>query len=370
MIGSNNIESSHYQTGLYPEYLEKELKQKIEDPGMKIFGEVYKSKGAVILTRSQLEAMKKYLLVQIYRNPTNMSTYSPSWEGDILEINKQFNNDVEANLHVCDQIHEICTKSWSDLCKSENKEIRDNILKIKNTKTLFVKSDLLEFVINDMGSVCERQPYYFRDKTMTKKELEGVTGNPVSENKVNEWLQNHQYYDNFTFFPISSHFGIVTLSPLWTLMMNEKQPFRIVKPLNSDNDVDFQINMSFYDWMNEKVGLHSYFIMENYVPNINHYESEILNKATQKELPELLEKYSSPNDKYIYPVSNLTMDWASYLNILTINETHTIFSFGSNSDGNYSICKYIDYAMTHKDVINHDLRWVLDWDKDWNTPLN
>lgn len=232
VIGSNNIESSHYQTGLYPDYLEKELKLTIEDPGMKVFDEVYKSEGAVILTRSQQEAMKKYLLVQLYRNPTNMSTYSPSWEGDILGINKQFNNDAEANLHVCDQIHEICTKSWSDLRKSENKELRDNILLMKNTKTLFVKSDLLEFIINDMGSVCERQPYYLRDNTEVKKELEAVTGNPVSENKVEEWLQNHQYYDNFTFFPISSHFGIVTLSPLWTLMMNEKQPFRIVKPLN------------------------------------------------------------------------------------------------------------------------------------------
>ena len=58
-IGSRNVSTAFYQKGLYSEEVERELNSKIERPGMKVFDEAYKSKDYVILTRTQLETMKK-----------------------------------------------------------------------------------------------------------------------------------------------------------------------------------------------------------------------------------------------------------------------------------------------------------------------
>ncbi len=370
MIGTRNVESAFYLKGLYPDELEKELKWNIEDPGMRIFDKVYKSKGAVVLTREEMEMMRKYLLVQLYRNPANMATYSPSWDGDILGMNKRFENDAEANLYVAEQIHEICSSSWDELCNSSNLEIRKNVLTINDTKTLFVKSPLLKFVINDLGCVCESQPWGRYDRDFIKKELEEICGKVVSDEIVNEWIETHSYYNNFTFYPLSFNFGVVTISPQWSYRISKMQPYKIVKPLDENNDLDFQINMSFFKWMDENTGLHSQFIMENYVPCINFYESEVLQNAKHEDIPALLEEHRSPNDLYFCPVAELTLNWATYLNGLTINESQSFFAFGDNNDGNYSICDYIDYAITHKNA-KLDLKWILDTDiNDWNIHLN
>ena len=88
-IGNRNIETAFYEEGLYSDELEKELKVKVEDPGMKIFDKIYKSDRFVVLTRAELEMMKKYLLIQQYRNPSNISHYDPEWEGDIIHYNRQ-----------------------------------------------------------------------------------------------------------------------------------------------------------------------------------------------------------------------------------------------------------------------------------------
>ena len=56
-IGSRNVEKAFYQKGLYSEEVERELNSKIEMPGMRVFSKVYNSKGAVILTRDELETM-------------------------------------------------------------------------------------------------------------------------------------------------------------------------------------------------------------------------------------------------------------------------------------------------------------------------
>lgn len=371
-IGSRNIESAFYQNGLYSDEVEKEMNEKVETPGMRVFGKAYNSDNVVMLTRDELETMKKYLLVQLYRNPSNMSHYSPNWEGDILGVNKQFKNDAEAYQHVCDEIHAICSSSWNELMSTEDKELWVNIWNIRQVSTLFVRSQSLEFVINDLGSVCERQEYHGLKRDILKMTMKEALGREITDETADEIIKQHQYYDNFTFYPITSHFGIITLSPVWASLIKSKQPYEMVyRGPNSKIRVD--VDYSFYDWVEQTMGLHSDFIRQLYIPCTNIYESPELRKADFKnmnplEINALFEKYSSPNDKYLYPVVDLSIEWAEYLNRLTINEAKKYFAFGSIRDGQISISNY-DMVSTINTKAKNDLSWI-DWDADWKKPLD
>ncbi len=367
-IGTRNVESAFYIRGLYPRDVEAELNSKVEAPGMRVFEEVYKNKGAVLLTRDQLETMKKYLLVQLYRNPSNISHYSPEWEGDILGVNKQFKNDAESNLHVAKQIHTICNSTWDELKNSDDFELRNNVISINQTMTLFVRTEILEFVINDLGSVCERKS---RDKyswEIVKLALGEIPGVEVTDEMVDDYIDAHQYYDNFTFFPISSHFGIITLAPVWTQLIRAKQPFQVTKSAVPGCLIDVEVDGEFFSWAEKTMKIQSDFIQELFVPCLNIYEDDRINNAKPEEKMEMIAKYSSPNDLYFYPVVDLDLNWTEYLNRLTINEAKQFFAFGSVRDGSISIGNYQMVADSIPGAKN-DLSWV-DFAADWTVPLN
>ncbi len=367
-IGRRNVERAFYIKGLYPNDVERELNSKIEAPGMKVFDKVYKSRGAVMLTREELETMKKYLLVQLYRNPINISHYSPDWEGDVLGVNKSFKNDAEANLHVAEKIHTICNSTWKELRNTDDYEIHQNVSNISGVMTLFVRSPTLEFVINDMGSVTERIEHHIRDRNIVKQVLSTIPGINLTEEIVDEWMGRHQFFDNFTFFPISSHFGIVTIDQVWTTLIRERQPFEYTKSIVPDRLFDVTVDSTFFDWVYKETGIHSDFIKELFVPCIPLYESEKINNAEPEKKWEMIEKYSTPNDRYFYPVVDLDLQWAEYLNRLTINEAREYFAFGSIADGKISISNYNLESLLYPGAKNN-LDWI-DWDSDWTKPLN
>ncbi len=362
-IGTRNVESAFYVRGLYPRDVEAELNSKIEAPGMKVFEEVYKNRGAVLLTRDQLETMKKYLLVQLYRNPVNMSHYSPDWEGDVLGVNKAFKNDAEANLHVAKQIHKICNSTWDELKNSDDFELRNNILEINQTMTLFVRTDVLEFVINDLGSVSERKPRERYPREAVRIVLGQVPGLKVTDEMIDEFIETHQYYDNFNFYPISSHFGIITLDPIWTQLIIAKQPFTITKSIVPGRLIDVEVDREFFKWAEKEMQVQSDFIQELFVPCIPMYVDDRINNAKPEEKMEMIAKYSSPKDRYFYPVVDLNLEWTEYLNRLTINEAKQFFAFGSIRDGKVSIGNYQMIAAMMPGAKN-DLSWI-DFDADW-----
>ena len=85
----------------------------------------------------------------------------------------------------------------------------------------------------------------------------------------------------------------------------------------------------------------------------------------------MIAKYSSPNDCYYYPIIDLDLEWAEYLNRLTINEAKQYFAFGSIPDGKISISNYeVERLMYCKSgEAKHNLSWI-NIDDDWNQPLN
>ncbi|MBR4203498.1 MAG: DUF4238 domain-containing protein [Candidatus Methanomethylophilaceae archaeon] len=373
-IGNRNIETAFYEEGLYSDELEKELKVKVEDPGMKIFDKIYKSDRFVVLTRAELEMMKKYLLIQQYRNPSNISHYDPEWEGDIIHYNRQkfADSDETYKEYVYRMMHEVLDHSWGELIESDIMEIRNNAMNINGTRTMFVRSNH-EFVINDIGLVTERQPW---SKFTGNKEIRRMLETWLESERVNatgeeldRYIASHQYHDNFTFYPISSRFGIVTIDGLWVMMMKFKEAYKLAS--DREGELYTTVDPEFFRWMRDEMELESGFIQQNFVPCIPNYKSDELKGITsEQEFAEKIGTYKDQDDTYLYPVIDLMLDWSLYLNRLTINEAQNYFAFGSNMDGRISIDNYemerLIYAK--EGDAKNDLSWIQNTN-DWTKPL-
>lgn len=372
-IGKRRIERAFYEKGLYSDELEKELNLKVEAPGMKIFDKIYNSNGLVLLTRSEQEIVRKYLLIQQYRNPSNMSHYDPDWEGDVFHLNQKYiDGDVTYKEDLYQKMRKILDKSWDELIESEDEEIQFNARRTYSTMLLFVRSEH-EFVINDLGLVTERQPWdkFSNDedvKKQFKSKLEGLGAHPADA-EFEKYLAEHQYHDNYTFYPISSKHGIITIEFLWVTMMKYKQAYKLIK--DNNGELYTVSDPNFFKWMDEYYGLHSDFIKQNFVPCMPNYQSESLNLASsEQELAELLKTHKNPDDLYLYPVIDLNLKWVLYLNSLTINEAVNYFAFGSNLDGRITIDYYEMGRISYSGQgYKHDLNWLNSID-DWTKPLN
>ncbi len=371
-IGSRNVETAFYEEGLYSDDLEIELNSKVEGPGMKVFDKVYNSKEFVTLTRDELEKMKKYLLIQQYRNPTNISSYSPEYKGDMLGYNKMYEKEGHTyKEHVYNMMHHILDHSWEELLHSKEDEVQNNARGINGTMTLFVRSGH-EFVMNDLGLVTERQEWTnYSQNTEFKKLLKDSLLSRIpdaTDEQIEQDIQTHQWYDNFTFYPISSHFGIITIEQLWVIMMKSRNAYILCLEhgeLVTKQDPDF------FRWMNDEIDLHSRFIQKNFVPCISKYQSDQLMKATSMaELANLIDTNKSPDDKYVYPVIDLSLEWTEYLNRLTINEADKYFAFGSDIDGRVTIDNYEMHRLLNPNIgFKQNLSWIQEIN-DWTKPVN
>ena len=75
----------------------------------------------------------------------------------------------------------------------------------------------------------------------------------------------------------------------------------------------------------------------------------------------------SPEDMFLYPVMDLDIGWALYLNRLTINESKKYFAFRTNDVGKILIQNYEMNRLLYPPGKN-DLSWV-DFSSDWGRPL-
>ncbi len=316
-IGIRNVKTSFYEQGLYDDDLEKELNEKVESPGMKIFEKINKSERFVTLTRHESEIVKKYLLIQNYRSPTNISDYGETGKED-----------------VCRMMREILNHSWVELLYSNDADVRGNAQNMNKTMTLFIRSDF-EFVINDLGTVTEKHYIPISDKETTKEILKTQLSKSRIE-QVDEILKEYMndYVDNFIFYPISSHVGIIVVSKIWVALFRSLNPYRMEK--DAEGNLYTILNPAFYDYVRMKFGMSSKILKNIFVPC----------------LPQ-------SNDSYDYPIVDLNLEDAEYLNLLTIDEAQNFFAFGNDIDGDISICYHESKRLLDSSTrFNNDLSWI------------
>ncbi|HIU81333.1 MAG TPA: DUF4238 domain-containing protein, partial [Candidatus Ornithoclostridium faecavium] len=138
--------------------LELKFKANIEDPMGTLLNKIdNNSVPTFTFTRAELETIKKYILLQIYRTPHNKKSYT-NIPDNTFELS-QFNiNQNESKVDFWKrEMLTILDSDWDSLLKTDMIGIRKNALEINSSFLMFIKT-ADEFCINDLGYCTERIP--------------------------------------------------------------------------------------------------------------------------------------------------------------------------------------------------------------------
>ena len=138
--------------------LELKFKTNIEDPMGTLLNKIDNdSVPTFTFTRAELETIKKYILLQIYRTPHNKKSYT-NIPDNTFELS-QFNiNQNESKVDFWKrEMLTILDSDWDSLLKIDMIGIRKNALEINSSFLMFIKT-ADEFCINDLGYCTERLP--------------------------------------------------------------------------------------------------------------------------------------------------------------------------------------------------------------------
>lgn len=328
-VGRRNTKSTYHKKGLYSDELEKELSIKIEEPAIHLIGRALKSKEWVRFSLAELNLLRKYLLIQAYRNPSNLKCYSPDNPEDVLGVNKASLKEGENYREpVFDKMMEILNHSWEELLTSENDEVKRNAIRENNCTYLFVRTSD-EFLINDSGLVTEVCYAVNRDAFETPQTIEFVRNFLISSlnreptsKELEEQLAREAHFDNYHVYPIGHNTAIISIESIWALYLEGLMP-------KSEFD---------------KYGLVSNFIENRYQSPIP--ERKGLGAGKVKE-------------SILYPIIPITREETDYLNCLTLNEARQFVSFKTPG----KLSSTFEYYRVNG--TKHDISWLKD-DAKWN----
>ena len=278
--------------------LELKFKANIEDPMGTLLNKIDNDSAPTFtFTRAELETIKKYILLQIYRTPHNKKSYT-NIPDNTFELS-QFNiNQKESKVDFWKrEMLTILDSDWDSLLKTDMIGIRKNALEINSSFLMFIKT-ADEFCINDLGYCTERIPIkipkdqqddFIKIAQIIGQELYGKDN--FAEIAKKEIADESSYIDNYILFPISSNIAILVVSPLW------KQ------------------YLLYPELRHEGIPFHSLLLQNHLSIPMTTYKNadKIKNDAD-------IVTYKSPEDQYIYQLHTMSCEETVYLNHLTINE--------------------------------------------------
>ena len=278
--------------------LELKFKTNIEDPMGTLLNKIDNDSAPTFtFTRAELETIKKYILLQIYRTPHNKKSYT-NIPDNTFELS-QFNiNQNESKVDFWKrEMLTILDSDWNSLLKTDMIGIRKNALEINSSFLMFIKT-ADEFCINDLGYCTERIPIkipedqqddFIKNAKIIGQMLYGK--DDFDEIAKKEIADESSYIDNYILFPISSNIAILVVSPLW------KQ--YLLHPELRHKGIPF----------------HSPLLQNHLSIPMTTYKNadKIKNDAD-------IITYKSLEDQYIYQLHTMSCEETIYLNHLTINE--------------------------------------------------
>ena len=278
--------------------LELKFKTNIEDPMGTLLNKIDNDSAPTFtFTRAELETIKKYILLQIYRTPHNKKSYT-NIPDNTFELS-QFNiNQNESKVDFWKrEMLTILDSDWDSLLKTDMIGIRKNALEINSSFLMFIKT-ADEFCINDLGYCIERIPIkipenqqddFIKNAKIIGQMLYGK--DDFDEIAKKEIADESSYIDNYILFPISSNIAILVVSPLW------KQ--YLLHPELRHKGIPF----------------HSPLLQNHLSIPMTTYKNadKIKNDAD-------IITYKSLEDQYIYQLHTMSCEETIYLNHLTINE--------------------------------------------------
>lgn len=335
----HNTDSTFYKKNFYDikeNINQKELEIKfgdiVEQPMCAIFNKLQNSKNTITLTRSELEIIKKYILLQLYRTPHNKTSYT-NIPKDAFELS-QFNigKDESKEDFWKREMLTILDSDWDTLLTTEMVGIRKHAIEINTSFLMFVSTNA-EFCINDLGYCTERIPViipkekeneYINAAKKLGQELYGQDN--FDEIAKKEIRNKRSYVDNYVLFPISSNMAILSVSLMWKMLY--------LHPTLISSGIPYQSPI---------LSKHLSLPLPQYVN-----ESKII---SEQDIP----TYKHPDDKYTYIIHNLSKTEAIYLNHLTINEAFCYVGLKTPSQFIDTIKQYNILASNNTANIHHNL---------------
>ena len=338
--GFYNTDRAFYQKNLYDlstdintKELETKFAKVIECPMTCILGKIQNNiSDTITFTRTELETIRKYFLLQLYRTPKNRLGYIKPRKHS-FELS-QFN--IESNESKEDfwkrEMLTILDNDWKSLLQTDMVGIKKNALEINQCFTMIVKTNE-EFCINDLGYVAERIPmkiapdreqeYIKLSKTMGQK-LYGKDNFDEAARK--EIANKTSYIDNYKLFPISSDYAILLVSPLWKLYFLKPETF--IKTTQ----------------------LYSPILMKYISLPINTYKN-----ADKIKTDIDVEKNMSQDDTYTFTIHTINEQETIYLNHLLINEAFCYIGLKTPSKFLKTIREYTMLKQRGMKNMHHDL---------------
>ena len=248
----------------------------------------------VTVTRQELNVIKKYLLLQIYRTPGNRISYTNPKQNS-FELSQYNIRDGESKEDFWKrEMLTIIDSDWEELANTEMVGIKKNYEKIQRDSFLLFVRTRQEFCINDRGFVSERyyfsipkekQADYVRAAKEFGKKVYGVDN--FDEMAIKEIQNGTSYFENYLMFPISSEFAILAVSTVWR---------------------DCYLNLLPPPFPSLILLRHMSFPTHDYV------------NADKIRVDGNVDKHRTPNDKFTYEIRTLSEEETEEVNHLMMNE--------------------------------------------------
>lgn len=277
--------------------LERKFASKIEQPMSALLGKCL-SENSFTFKRYELETIKKYILLQLYRTPNNLRSYTHVPD-NAFELSQYNINEGENRIDFWKrEMLYILDNTFDSLLTSDMVGIKKHAMEINSSFLMFLHTNN-EFCINDLGYATERIPitipedekenYILQAKEIGKMLLGKDNFDELAKCEIEN---KKSYIDNYILFPISSNIAILSVSPVWK-----------------------------YYYIDERVRayyrntLFSPFLSKHFSLPKNTYVNADRIK-TESDIP----KNKDDNDLFEYNVQQISEEETIYLNHLLMNE--------------------------------------------------
>lgn len=307
---------------LYPEDIEI-LLSKLESKFANVLdNKILKAKDIVVLSREDLNLIKRFLVVLQMRTPTSLGKWGSKKESKELSKNLGFKETIIEN----ETDDEYNNRTIRVLVESKNfEEIYNHPLVTydackwsmlyKNCYlVIWDSSDTQEdFIITDVGMTCEHEPSKFLIPDHFEEFVKPGyliyhlknAKNEIEKHIYSELLDKSRFvYANFYMFSISNTRMIGLVNPFFRLYYDENK----VQNLGCVPDV-WPTNMS-------KEALES-----NDAKYIHQYNVKGVNYVAEY----------NDNDEYIYKIKNLSLEDTLNINSLMLDRVQEVFGFVESS---------------------------------------
>ena len=291
--------------------LEKLFGEKIESKMGSIIKKINESPKSFELTREELEIVKKYILIQRYRNPINQSFYNEPHKGEKFSTYSIKEGESVTDFWKREMLF-ILENDWetiikqTELCgvKLITNEIYSNYLSFFTTEEEFIISDINCFTERMNIDIPEgkRQEYYEMSIEIRKE----YNLYDADKSGQKDEILTKAYIDNYIFVVVSPKLAIACVDPVWK--------YKYLHPEVNNN------------WMVKKISSPT---LLNNPKNIFLPVTNYINKDKIK-VDSDIEKYKDKKDTYLYNKLLLSDDETINIMILCLNEARLYISYKSS----------------------------------------